>query len=109
MEREQFATGGQGRWPALASSTLRSKPPGKPIMRRSDRLYESLAGAGGPAIKEPGRHSLRLGTDVPYAAYHQSRRRRRRLPRREVIRFTGAERSAWRRIIARYLISGRLP
>jgi len=108
MERQQFATAGQGRWPALAPSTIRSKPPGKPIMRRSDRLYESLAGADGPAIDEEGTFVARFGTNVPYARFHQ-RGVKGRLPKREVIRFTPAERAAWIRIMRRYIVTGALP
>ena len=69
MEREQFATQGHGRWPALAPSTLRSKPAGLPMLRRSDRLYESLTGSDGPAINEQFGYVARFGTDVPYAKF----------------------------------------
>lgn len=107
MEREQFATEGHGRWPALAPSTLRSKPAGQPMMRRTDRLYESLTGADGPAINEQFGHVARFGTDVPYARYHQ-RGVKGRLPRRRVVQFTAAERAAWIRIMRRYVVTGRL-
>lgn len=107
MERQQFVTEGHGRWPALAPSTLASKGPGQPMMRRSDRLFESLTGADGPAINEQFGHIARFGTDVPYARFHQ-RGVKGRLPRRKVVQFTAAERAAWVRIMRRYVVTGRL-
>lgn len=77
------------------------------MMRRSDRLYESLVGAGGPAINEQFGHVARFGTDVAYARFHQ-RGVRGRLPRRKVVQFTAAERAAWVRIMRRYVVTGRL-
>lgn len=107
MERQQFATQGHGRWPALAPSTLASKGPGQPMMRRTDRLFESLTGAGGPAINEQFGHVARFGTDVAYAKFHQ-RGTKRGLPRRKVVQLTAAERAAWVRIMRRYVVTGRL-
>jgi len=112
MEREQFATEGHGGWPPLAASTLRSKPLGQPMMRRTDRLYESLTGADGPAINEQESTFARFGTDVPYARYHQQQGgrggRRGNLPQRKLIDFTPAERAAWKRIVRHYIVTGQL-
>lgn len=112
MEREQFATQGHGAWPPLAASTIASKPPGMPIMRRTDRLYESLTGSDGPAINEQDARFARFGTDVPYARYHQQQGgrggRRGNLPQRKVIDMTSTERAAWARIARRFIMTGEL-
>ena len=45
--------------------------PGQTILRRTDRLYDSLTEPGGPDnIFEVGPNSVRVGTTVPYADYH---------------------------------------
>lgn len=49
--------------------------PGKTILRRTDRLFNSLRFEGGQpgpeGIFRDGHESLEVGTSVPYAIYHQ--------------------------------------
>lgn len=81
-----FATPG---WAPLAPSTLREKQRlgygRKPIMRRTDRLYRALAlgRATADSIVEVTKTSLRYGTSLAYAAFHQLGGLR--LPRRQVL------------------------
>lgn len=44
--------------------------PGKTILRRTDKLYESLT-VRPLAIERIGKQSATVGTDVPYARYHR--------------------------------------
>jgi phage gpG-like protein len=92
MIRDQFTTQGgfSGGWAHLSPSTLRAKALrgtlGKGILRDSDRLYNSVAktrGITADTILEIQKYSLRYGTNVPYAIYHQLGTIR--MPRRPIV------------------------
>jgi len=92
IESELFASGGWGKWPPLAASTLEQKAklgyPPDPLVREGD-LKDSLENAGQAAVYSPKR--LVYGTDVPYAIYHQVEHTPGRPPTRKVIDLEGQE------------------
>jgi len=77
------------RWAPLKPRTLREKLRlgygRKNIMRRTDRLYRSLTlnRRTPDGIMKVTKTSLTVGTNVPYAAFHQ--RGNANLPRRQVV------------------------
>lgn len=77
------------RWAPLSPRTLLEKARrgfgGKPIMRRTDRLYRSLTLGvrTSDSVVEVTPTSLRFGTSVEYAGFHQ--RGGRHLPRRQLL------------------------
>jgi len=78
MVREQFESEGvrgpQGGWAPLSKAYAARKAkeyPGKPLMRATDRLYDSLVGDSADAVFEVTARTLILGTVVPYAAFSQ--------------------------------------
>lgn len=92
MERDLFSSEGAGatpKWKPLRLSTLRQKRRlgygRKSIMRRTDRLFFSLTRNHPEATFEVTRFGVKMGTEVPYARFHQYAGRRGRLPRRQVI------------------------
>lgn len=65
------------RWPALNPnySAWKSRHfPGKPMMRRTDRLFSSLTGQTGDTIWVVTPRTIRMGTKVPYWKFGQRRR-----------------------------------
>jgi phage gpG-like protein len=96
------------KWPELAISTQRDRarhgfPPKHPILQRTHRLMDSLTRAVDPDhIEEPSADSLRFGTRVPYAVYHQSSRPRHKIPFRPPVGLTEAD----KREIVRTLQAG---
>lgn len=92
MVRDQFSTQGGfggGSWSPLAPSTLRAKAAkgtiSKGILRDTDRLFNSIAqlrGQTADTIFEVDHFSLRYGTTVPYARFHQDGTRR--MPQRVI-------------------------
>jgi phage gpG-like protein len=87
--RRQFdSRGGYGgvRWQPLSPAYAAWKAtvyPGQPIMEATGALRRSLT--GGWDVYQIGPRSMRVGSNVAYGKYHQSRRPRRRLPRRPVV------------------------
>ncbi len=82
VAKQQFSSrGGRGQhgpWQALSSDYAAVKAklfPGKPIMRREDRLFNSLTSAGGENISIGTNtalgYSFTMGTKVPYGIEHQ--------------------------------------
>lgn len=111
--REQFASeGARGgdKWPELAESTKRSRAAmmglsvrggglrdrrgryasaGHPILRVTDELMDSLTRKFDPQhVEDASGTSLRFGSTVPYAVFHQSTDPRTRLPRRAPVVLT---------------------
>lgn len=88
------------KWPELADSTQRDRvrhgfPPKHPILVRTHRLMDSLTRAADPEhIEEPSADSLRFGTTVPNAVYHQSSRPRHKIPFRPPVGLTEADKRA---------------
>lgn len=70
-----FADGGDPvEWPALSPAYESRKAvafPGQPIMRASDRLYESLTSQTSDTIWKVGPRHIEFGSRVPYFEYHQ--------------------------------------
>lgn len=98
---EQMLFHTQGRsvgspWPMLSLRYAAWKAkffPGKTILRRTDRLFCSLTAAQHPEqLLVARRHSLEMGTKVPYAVYHQGTGRLagRGQPTRPVVVMTSA-------------------
>lgn len=93
---EQFATAGgrsRDKWEPLSPAYAIRKAqvwPGKPILRASDRLFQSLTGRNQDSIVEIDARSLIWGTSTPYARYHQ--RGTARMPQRKIIVVTKADR-----------------
>lgn len=107
----QFQTEGAytgEKWPELAVSTQADRvrhgyPPKHPILVRTHRLMDSLTRAADPEhIEEPSADSLRFGTSVPYAVYHQSSRPRHKIPFRPPVGLTEAD----KRLIVKTLQAG---
>lgn len=76
-ERQVFREHGIPRWKRLSPTYRRWKAmhyPGKPIMRRTDRLWESLTRRTSDTVIRVGPRSLQLGTRVPYSRFHQEER-----------------------------------
>jgi hypothetical protein len=78
-----------GSWAPLAPSTQADRRrkgfgPAHPILRRTNRLYSSVAEDGADSIVIQDRTFLGIGSRVPYLPYHQSLAPRRKLPRRPV-------------------------
>lgn len=73
--KEMFdAEGLPEQWEGLAPRYERWKAlhyPGKSILRREDRLYQSLTGNTRDTIYEANPRSLKIGTRVPYSPYLQ--------------------------------------
>jgi len=68
------AQGGESPWPPLSAAYAARKERvygRQPILVQTGRMRESFQG-GGDAIRDAGRMSLRYGTSVPYATFHQS-------------------------------------
>lgn len=112
---EQFATEGHhasGGWPDLADSTNRDRerhgfPPEHPIMVRTERLLSSLTRKADPEhVEHASEDSLRFGTLVPYAVYHQSSRPRRQIPFRPLVGLTEADKRRITKAIQRKIVEG---
>src|SRR5580765_3894261 len=75
-ESARFSSGGFGTWPPLSDGYARWKAkhyPGRPILVRTGALQESLTSrTGAGAIYEESPLELNLGTNIPYAKYHQT-------------------------------------
>lgn len=112
IEKQQFAgqgIGGGGRWQPLSSGYAKIKAreyPGKTILRRTDRLYNSLTGNTADSITRAEPRSLAIGTRVVYGRYHQ--RGAGRLVQRRVIDLNEAQRTRLMKTIQRrLLLAGR--
>lgn len=96
--------GGYKEWKA-------KKYPGKTILRREDRLYESLTKTGGEHVDfvkgSPHGSELWLGTEVPYAIYHDSKKpRKSKLPRRPILRLNDRVVDEFHRAIHKRVVYG---
>jgi phage gpG-like protein len=76
--REQFAAQGRGltgRWRKLSERYRKAKEkkyPGQPILRASDKMFNSLMSRTQYSIVSLRKTELIYGTRVPYASYHQN-------------------------------------
>lgn len=109
-EREQFASegnkGSTGKWKPLTSKYFAWKEknfPGKPIMQRTGKLFESLTEFESPdAIVRPEKTELTIGTQTEYAIFHQQGGDR--LPKRSLIAPSDAQLRDLQKAIQRPLV-----
>lgn len=101
-------------WQQLASSTVLDRiskgfPGEHPILQRTGRLRDSLTeenhidACGGITAR-----GFVIGTQVPYAKYHQSSRPRKKLPRRAFMFITNQFRLTIVRAIHRFVVKGTI-
>ena len=103
-----------GKWKKLSPKykTWKAKKyPGKTILRREDKLYESLTTKSKDHHKSvhgnPVGSELWLGSEVPYAVYHDSKKpRTSNLPRRPILRLSDAMIKGLHRIIQKHVARG---
>lgn len=95
-EKQIFQLKSAGRYPELAQSTIDMKErklgPGNawPILFLTGRLAKSLLSRDGTeSVFEVTKTSMEMGTDVPYAIFHQSDKARTKLPQRKPIFIDG--------------------
>lgn len=107
-EQKQFETKGAygvGGWQALAPTTIERKERGgypMDILVRSGKLKRTLTGKTVGSIEEVRPLELRVGTEVPYAIFHQ--RSTRHMPARPVIKLPEEQKTRWHKIIHKWLV-----
>lgn len=111
LEKRQFSSEGaygSGGWPALSPAYAAWKShhyPGKPILRRTDELYNSLTRRPfGIEVIETG-HMV-LGSGVAHGKYHQAGGGN--LPQRRPVELPESERRTWVRLIQRFIVTGNV-
>jgi len=104
-----FADGGDPvEWPALSPAYEGWKNaayPGAPIMRLSDRLYESLTNQTSETIWQVGPKHIEFGSRVPYFEYHQYGTSK--MPARPVLVLTDEAARQLQLMVESYVMSGR--
>jgi phage gpG-like protein len=94
----RFAAQGPG-WAPLTASTIRSRRyPGKPILSQTEALKNSLTSRP-LGVERITNNNAVLGTNVPYAGFHQSGTSR--MPARRIVEIDGGRRVRWKFIIAK--------
>jgi phage gpG-like protein len=79
--------------------------PGRPILQRTGDLYRSLTDSNDPnAIRVAESKSLKLGSRIPYAIFHQTGARDGKLPARREIQLTEAFRQSVGHHVRAYLV-----
>lgn len=94
-------------WPELSPAYAGWKAtaaPGKPIMRLSDRLYDSLTSQTSDTIWFAGPRSVQLGTRVPYFIYHQEGTQN--MPARPVLTLPGHAAATLVTMVLNYVATG---
>lgn len=89
---DQFASQGRGLWRPLSKRYAAQKArkyPGKTILRRTDRMYDSLVKRTASSIVSINKNELTYGTSVPYASFHQAGTKK--MPARKIIALTEAD------------------
>jgi phage gpG-like protein len=112
LEARRFAAEGPG-WLPLAASTQQDRMyagygPQHPIMVRTDTLALSLTKPGqeGSVYREEP-DGFFVGTNVPYAHWHQTGGTiAGRPPRRQLVNLNAADRVRWYAMLGRYLAYG---
>jgi hypothetical protein len=114
--RRAFETEGKSTgvpWPQLKPSTQSQRrrlgyAPAHPILQRTRELIGSITGEGGGFV-EASQNRLAIGSNDPIFWFHQSKNARKsKLPRRAMVLFTGADRTAVARPVLDYAM-GRDP
>lgn len=112
VEDWQFSTqGGTHRWKPLAPSTVAYKAAAgldPRILHATLRLRKSLTEDGEDHVHMMTHDELVMGSKVPYGIYHQSRRPRKRLPRRPPVDLSETAKRRWVKVLQRYLMTGEL-
>lgn len=111
VERRQFSSEGgygSGGWPALSPAYAAWKArayPGKPILRRTDELYNSLTRRPfGVEVLTPA--SMTVGSGTDHGRYHQAKGGN--LPQRRPVELPESERRTWVRLIQRFITTGNV-
>ena len=110
-EIDQFHTEGRsggtfGRWKRLSPKYKAWKDknfPGRKILERTGRLKTSLIGGRGEGfVYRPSKLGLTIGSNVPYAGYHQTGTSRG-LPKRKPIDLTEKQKIRWMKLTQEYI------
>lgn len=104
--KELFDAQGRG-WAPLSPAYAEWKAkhyPGKTILRRTDALYNSLAGRGRGHVEEIHPLQMRWGTEIPYARFHQ--RGTSKMPQRRVIDLVEREKVQIMKDLQYYVVKG---
>jgi phage gpG-like protein len=114
ISEEQFAFEGRGKsgaWQPLSPKYAAWKEknyPGSPILQRTGALQLSLTSNTAHSIVRAGKEELEFGTTLRYGIYHQSRKPRKRLPRRPIFDFNEQDKNRVTKAIqARLIKAGR--
>lgn len=111
IERKQFDSSGSygsGGWAPLSPRYAAWKDanyPGRGVLVRSGLMMESLTSTNPWTIEEIKPLSLRVGTSIPYARYHQ--KGGGRLPRRPIVDLTEADKTRWMKFLQAQLVAER--
>jgi phage gpG-like protein len=101
MIAQQFATEGRAEgtpWAELTASTLRRRRASASILYETGALLRSLTEPGAAGhVEELEGYSLTLGSQLPYAGYHQSGTRR--MPARPIIVLSGTRAERWTEMV----------
>jgi phage gpG-like protein len=107
IEAKKFADEGPG-WQPLADSTITRKESGGYVMDilvRTLALQESLTSTGAPgSVNYMTPTSVFMGTDIPYAHFHQYGTSR--MPARPVVSINIETVALWEQILNEYLLYG---
>lgn len=106
-EEARFASSGRGTWRALKTATRERKARAgldPRTLRASNALYRSLtAPRARDQVDERRPDSLRFGTSVPYAGFHDAGRG---VPKRQLIDLSPSERDDVERALEEYITRG---
>lgn len=113
--RAAFATEGGSTgapWPQLAERTVKDRErqgfPGRhPILARTHTLERALTTEGGASVVVQMPRYFAVAVDLDYFKYHQSKRPRKRIPRRAPINLTQDDKTKLLHPIRLY-VTGRL-
>lgn len=106
--KQQFASEGSrsgSAWKPLSPAYREWKAiryPGKPLLRRTDRLFKALTGKTQDSVQDIQADSLTYGEKTGYGARHQ-RPKRGRLPRRKFLAVTDEDRRAITKMVRAHL------
>lgn len=107
-ELERFDRQGPG-WARLQEETLRAKVRkglDPRILRATERMRNSLIGRGSEHIEEITPVSLRFGTAVPYARFHQTGTST--MPQRRVVELAEPQKRAIVKTVQRWIVTGHV-
>lgn len=102
---KQFASQGKGEWAPLSPAYARWKEanfPGRPLLRLTDDLYNSLVKENSKSVREVKELTLKWGTKVPYGTFHQLGTRR--MPARRIIALSVEEKRTIVKDIQAYIV-----